>query len=192
MLDSGEEFEGLVADGRSGKCWQSTVCGFNRANANLRDGTPICIRAIRPDDKDRLVGHFERLSSQSRYRRFLGFRKALTSQELGLFTELDFVGQVALVAMINDEDDGPESIVADGRYVALAGCQDTAELALSVVDLISARASARCYCDTSFCWRDAPDLDACRPTSWGRTVLLCASCSELAASPRSHPRACAV
>jgi hypothetical protein len=46
-----------------------------RANANLDDGTPVCIRAIRPDDKDRLAGHFERLSSQSRYRLSSDFEK---------------------------------------------------------------------------------------------------------------------
>jgi len=105
-----------------------------RANANLGDGTSVCIRAIRPDDKDRLSGHFERLSSQSRYRRFFGFRKALTPQELSYFTEPDFVGQVALVATITYEGDGLESIVADGRYVAVPGCRVAAELALSVVD----------------------------------------------------------
>ena len=33
-----------------------------------------------------------------------------------------------------------------------------------VVDAYSASASARYFCDTSLAWRDAPDLDDCRPT----------------------------
>lgn len=52
------------------------------ANAILRDGTPVCIRAIRPDDKEGLADHFDRLSSDSRYHRFFGFRNALTPREL--------------------------------------------------------------------------------------------------------------
>lgn len=55
------------------------------ASAILRDGTPICIRAIRPDDKERLGGHFDRLSSNSRYHRFFGFRNAFTPRETQLF-----------------------------------------------------------------------------------------------------------
>jgi hypothetical protein len=72
------------------------------ANAILRDGTPVCIRAIRPDDKERLVGHFDRLSSDSRYHRFFGFRNAFTPRELSCFTEPDFLRHVALVATIEE------------------------------------------------------------------------------------------
>jgi hypothetical protein len=57
------------------------------ANAILRDGTPVCIRAIRPDDKERLAGHFDRLSSDSGYHRFFGFRNAFTPRELSYFTQ---------------------------------------------------------------------------------------------------------
>ena len=83
------------------------------ANAILRDGTPACIRAIRPDDKERLAGHFDRLSSDSRYHRFFGFRKAFTPRELSYFTEPDFLRHVVLVATI-EEGTGSESIVGDG------------------------------------------------------------------------------
>jgi hypothetical protein len=40
------------------------------AHAMLRDGTPVYIRAIRPDDKERLADHFARLTAESRYYRF--------------------------------------------------------------------------------------------------------------------------
>jgi hypothetical protein len=39
-------------------------------DALLRDGSSIHIRAIRPDDKQRLLALFERLSSRSVYFRF--------------------------------------------------------------------------------------------------------------------------
>jgi len=108
------------------------------ANAILRDGTPVCIRAIRPDDKERLVGHFDRLSSDSRYHRFFGFRNAFTPRELSCFTEPDFLRHVALVATIN-EGNGSESIVGDGRWVALPDRRCAAELALSIVDVYQRR-----------------------------------------------------
>jgi len=83
----------------------------------LRDGGSIGIRAIRPDDKERLLALFEGLSSRSVYFRFFQAKRRLTDEELQYFTELDFVRNVALVATLRD-DDG-ESIVGVGRYIGL-------------------------------------------------------------------------
>ena len=48
----------------------------------LRDGSPIHIRAITPDDKDLLFEHFSGLSQNSRYTRFFGAKRTLSRQEL--------------------------------------------------------------------------------------------------------------
>lgn len=80
----------------------------------LRDGSAIRIRAIRPDDKQRLLGHFSRLSEQSVYQRFFGVKKSLTPEDLVLFTELDFVDAVGLVATLGEAEQ--ERIVGVGRY----------------------------------------------------------------------------
>ncbi len=102
-------------------------------NAALRDGTPVRVRAIRPDDQQRLAVHFARLSADSRYYRFFEFRNVFTPEELNRLAEPDFLGHVALVATVY-EDDGRESIVGDCHYVALQDRQDTAEMAVSVID----------------------------------------------------------
>ena len=68
------------------------------ADALLRDGGSIHLRAIRPDDKPRLLALFSHLSSRSMYFRFFRAKKTLTDEELRYFTELDFVRNVALVA----------------------------------------------------------------------------------------------
>lgn len=102
------------------------------ADAILRDGTSICIRAIRPDDKERLAAHFDKLSSESRYRRFFGFRN-ISADELSRFTKPDFVSHAALVATIA-HGEGLQGIVGDGRYVVGPERPRAAELALSVVD----------------------------------------------------------
>ena len=44
---------------------------FKLIEATLRDGRHVRIRAIRPDDRDEVVQAFDRLSSESRYTRFM-------------------------------------------------------------------------------------------------------------------------
>lgn len=83
----------------------------------LPDGSPLLIRAIRPDDKQRLLDGFHRLTGRSVYFRFLNTKKKLTDSELEYFTEIDFVHHVALVATLSDEEG--EKIIGVGRYVEL-------------------------------------------------------------------------
>src|SRR5919198_5303239 len=86
-------------------------------DALLRDGGSVHIRAIRPDDKQRLLALFERLSSRSVYFRFFQTKQRLTDEELRYFTELDFVRHVALVATLRERD--AEHIIGVGRYFGL-------------------------------------------------------------------------
>jgi len=71
----------------------------------LRDGRSIRIRAVRPDDKRRLLAHFKDLSADSRYFRFLGTKEILTDDEPARFTDLDFASRVALVATLERGDE---------------------------------------------------------------------------------------
>jgi acetyl coenzyme A synthetase (ADP forming)-like protein len=101
----------------------------------LRDGTSLRLRAIRPDDKERLADHFRRLGPESVRHRFLGMRKDLTTQELERFTEPDFDRHVALVG--TQEGAAGEAIVVVGRYFRLEPGADgvaRAEFALAVAD----------------------------------------------------------
>jgi GNAT superfamily N-acetyltransferase len=99
----------------------------------LRDGSTIHIRAIRPDDKERLSELFFRLSPETIYYRFLGAKRRLTREELTYLTELDFRRQVAIVAVLAHA--GTERIVGVGRYAIPSGGLETrAEVALTVED----------------------------------------------------------
>jgi len=98
----------------------------------LRDGGSIHIRAIRPDDRQRLLDHFQRLSARSVYFRFFGSKKRLTDEDLDRFTRLDFARQVALVATLREG--GEERIIGVGRYATLAGDSGAAEVAFAVAD----------------------------------------------------------
>lgn len=97
----------------------------------LRDGGSIYVRAIRPDDRDRLLRHFKELSELSVYHRFFGVKRTLGDEELVRMTDLDFVIHVGLVATLGE---GPnERFIGVARYVR--GADPTrAEVSFAVID----------------------------------------------------------
>lgn len=100
------------------------------ADELLRDGGSVHVRAIRPDDKERLLEHFAHLSARSVYLRFFGFKPRLAKDELARFTEPDFDRHVGLVATLRDASG--EHIIGVGRYFRTA--PDRAEVAFAVRD----------------------------------------------------------
>jgi RimJ/RimL family protein N-acetyltransferase len=85
--------------------------------ARLRDGTPVVIRVIRPDDRDRIVEAFGKLEPDSIYTRFFSARKALTDAELERLGATDFVNFVGLAVTLGSGDD--ETVIGGASYVAL-------------------------------------------------------------------------
>src|SRR5262245_66694233 len=79
----------------------------------VRDGASIHIRAIRPDDRERLADHFHRLSERAIRFRFMGAKRHLSDTELDYFTRPDFVRHVALVPPLREG--GSERISGRGR-----------------------------------------------------------------------------
>lgn len=94
-----------------------------------RDGMRLTVRPIQPDDKGGLARGFERLSEESRYRRFLAPIKRLTSSDLTYLTELDHRDHEALVAVTPGKE-----IVGVARYVRLGERSTMAEVAVTVAD----------------------------------------------------------
>lgn len=104
------------------------------ADAVIRDGRCVHLRAIRPDDRQALLDGFHQLTGQSVYFRFLGARQELTEAELRYFTELDFERHVAIVASL--EEAGEEKPIGVGRYILTAADPSggVAELAITIAD----------------------------------------------------------
>jgi acetyl coenzyme A synthetase (ADP forming)-like protein len=98
----------------------------------LRDGGSIHIRAIRPDDRERLADHFQRLSARSIHFRFMGAKRHLSEAELDYFTRPDFVRHIALVATLRQG--GAERIIGVGRYHVEDDSGAAAEVAFAVAD----------------------------------------------------------
>lgn len=102
-------------------------------DARSRDGTYVHVRAIRPDDRERLHANFRRLSAETVRSRFLGAKRDLTDAELDRYTRIDPTRHVGLVATVWDE--GEERIVGVGRYFVDEGDGPTrAEVAFTVDD----------------------------------------------------------
>lgn len=85
-------------------------------SVTLKSGLKIRIRAVRPDDKGRILEAFRNLEAESIYTRFFQAKKTLTDAELKAATEIDFENVVGLVATIGPE--GSETIIGAGRYAA--------------------------------------------------------------------------
>jgi GNAT superfamily N-acetyltransferase len=97
----------------------------------MLDGGAIRIRAIRPDDQERLHDHFRGMSEQSIYFRFMGIRRDLSPQDLKQLTELDFRNHVGLAATLTEN--GRERFIGVGRYICGAD-PHRAEVAFAILD----------------------------------------------------------
>jgi GNAT superfamily N-acetyltransferase len=100
------------------------------APVTLPDGSCVRIRPGHRSDRELLLRGFKRLSSQSRYRRFLVPMTQLTDEMVRYLTEIDHHDHEAMIAL--DEDTGEGVGVA--RYVRSRDRQDVAELAVTVID----------------------------------------------------------
>jgi GNAT superfamily N-acetyltransferase len=76
-------------------------------------GAGLLIRQVRPDDKQLIADGIERLSPQSRYRRFFRPLDRLSERDLAYLTEIDHTDHEALAAI--DPDTG--HLVGVARYV---------------------------------------------------------------------------
>ena len=101
----------------------------------LRTGERIEIRAVRPQDRDDLMAAVDHTSSDSLYRRFFAVRRHFTETEESFYLNVDFVSQVALIAVA--DANGQPIIIGGGRYVA--GEPGQAEVAFTVVDKYQGR-----------------------------------------------------
>jgi nucleotide-binding universal stress UspA family protein/GNAT superfamily N-acetyltransferase len=94
----------------------------------LRDGTRLIVRPIAPEDREQLREGFERLSPESRYRRFFSPVPRLSERHLDYLTDVDHHDHEALVAVEASSGRG----VGVARYVRTD--EQEAEPAMAVAD----------------------------------------------------------
>jgi acetyltransferase len=100
-------------------------------DVKLRDGTPLHVRPIRPEDAEMERAFVHGLSEQTRYFRFFYQLHELTPAMLARFTQVDYDRELALVAVL-DSGKGP-AIIGVARYITSSD-QEAAEFAVVVAD----------------------------------------------------------
>lgn len=94
----------------------------------LRDGREVLVRALRPDDGERIAEAFAKLDPESIYTRFFGPKPGLTASDHQTIRDMDFDTRVALLVTIQQA--GREVVIASGSYSRFA--PDAAEVAFLV------------------------------------------------------------
>lgn len=118
-----------------------------KEDVQLDDGTWLKLRLIRPADKELLLQGFERLSEQSRYRRFLAPKRTLNVDELRYLTEVDGVRHFALGAILHDDKTNKSRGLGIARFVVIGEDAGIAEAAVAVADEIQGRGLGRILLD---------------------------------------------
>ena len=98
----------------------------------MNDGKVVVIRPIRPEDAELEQEFVKAMSDESRYYRFMDTLRELTQTMLVRFTQIDYDREMALVAVMTD-DEGKESQIGVARYVGNPD-GESVEFALAVGD----------------------------------------------------------
>jgi len=108
------------------------------ATERLRTGATLKIRALVPGDRAEMLAAFDRLGPEARYRRFFAPKRGFSEREIDYYLAVDFVGHVALVAVLSEG--GRETIVGGARYIVTQ--PGRAEIAFAIDDAHQGRGIA--------------------------------------------------
>jgi acetyltransferase len=97
----------------------------------LRDGTRVVVRPIRPEDRQIEREFVQQLSSESKYFRFMSGLRELSEAMLNRFTQIDYDREMALIAIVCENEKETEIGVA--RYVVNTD-NTSCEFAVAVAD----------------------------------------------------------
>ncbi|MGH2556204.1 MAG: GNAT family N-acetyltransferase [Actinomycetota bacterium] len=103
----------------------------DRVEMQLRDGTPVTVRPILPADRELIRTGFQRLSEESRLRRFLAPISKLSEGQLDYLTNVDYWDHFAWVGVRTDD---PDVGMGVARYVRLPSEPSVAESAVTILD----------------------------------------------------------
>ena len=95
------------------------------ASETLRNGLPVTVRALRPDDRERVAAAVRGLDRESIYLRLFSYRNELTEAALDRIMRFDPAREVVLLVVTADE-----KVIGSGRYVV--ALPDRAEVAFVV------------------------------------------------------------
>jgi acetyltransferase len=110
------------------------------SQSSARDGTRLCVRPLRPDDREREIEFINSLSERSRYFRLMTPLKFLPPHLLDRLMDIDYDRRMAFVATI--EHEGREQFVGIARY-GETDRHNCVEIGITVTDQWQRRGIAR-------------------------------------------------
>ncbi|XZG71507.1 bifunctional acetate--CoA ligase family protein/GNAT family N-acetyltransferase [Chitinibacteraceae bacterium HSL-7] len=99
--------------------------------AQLKDGVPIAVRPVRPEDAEMMARFVDGLSDETRYNRYMNALKSLPQAMLARFTQMDYAREMALVATRGEGDS--EAILGVARFTVNPD-YDSCEFAVVIDD----------------------------------------------------------
>jgi acetyltransferase len=102
----------------------------------LRNGVPITIRPIRPEDEPLMIKFHGSLSEDSVYSRYFGFLKLeqrITHERLARICFNDYDREMAIVGIRRSRESQAEEVIGIGRLIKVHGANE-AEFAIVVSD----------------------------------------------------------
>lgn len=117
-----------------------------REEVQLKDGTTILLRALRPSDREALIEGFNRLSDRSVYLRFFSPKHQLSDEDLSFLQELDGSGRFGIVAARKGTDGSEGQGVGVARFVRVGALPEIAEPAVIVLDEIQGQGLGGILC----------------------------------------------
>jgi acetyltransferase len=112
------------------------------SHEELRDGTPVTIRPIRPEDEPLMVKFHETLSEESVYMRYfhmMNLDQRTAHERLTRICFIDYDREMALVAEHTDPDTGEREILGVSRLSRRGAAPDEAEFSVLVSDRFQRR-----------------------------------------------------
>ncbi len=106
----------------------------------LPDGTPVFIRPIKPEDEPLHIEFFYSLSRQTQYYRFFTYTSKITHEQIALFTHVDYDREIAIVAIIKENE--KDKIIGVNR-LSYIPYEDKYEFAIVVTDAWQGRGVAK-------------------------------------------------
>ena len=107
-----------------------------------REGEPVTIRPIRPEDEPLMVRFHESLSEQSVYMRYfhmLGLDQRTAHERLTRICFIDYDREMALVAERKNPESGEPEILGAARLSRRGGIPDEAEFSVLITDRFQRR-----------------------------------------------------
>lgn len=101
---------------------------YYEAREVLRNGLEVTVRALRPDDGERVAEAFHKLDPESVYTRFFGPKTGLSEKDYASIRDMDFDTRVAL--LVTRAENGREVVIGSCSYSRFA--PDAAEVAFLI------------------------------------------------------------